>query len=326
MKPIDDDSMKRLRRVIDTPDMEGTRYRPVRRIGEGGMGTVYLADDTGLHRMVAIKVLSLSIEDAQMAERLLAEAQVVARLEHPGIVPIHDAGRLPDGRVYYAMKYIQGATLAQFVSTGPPLSEKLRVYLRVCEAVAFAHSRGVIHRDLKPANIMVGGFGEVLVMDWGVARQTAQSDAAARDTEVQGYLVGTPAYMAPEQGGSGPGRVDARSDVYSLGAVLYFLLAGDDPEARGGDDESPRRRNRSVSRRLGAICRKAMSRDRECRYGSVDDLAADIRRWLDREPVTAYRENIFERSGRWISRNQLIVVIVAVYVIVRILIYIFYPR
>lgn len=325
MKPLDDDSMKRLRRVIDTPDMEGTRYRPLRRIGEGGMGTVYLADDTGLHRMVAVKVLSLSIDDEQMAERLLAEAQVVARLEHPGIVPIHDAGRLPDGRVYYAMKYVQGATLEQFVATGPPLSEKLRVFLRVCEAVAFAHSKDVIHRDLKPANIMAGGFGEVLVMDWGVARQTARPDAASPDAGVQGYLVGTPAYMAPEQAGTGSGGVDVRSDVFSLGAVLYFLLVGSDPGPADGE-VSPRRRNRSVSRPLDAICRKAMSRDRESRYGSVDDLAADIRRWLDREPVTAYRENIFERSGRWISRNQLIVVIVAVYVIVRIIIYFFIPR
>ena len=153
---------------VSLPEQFG-RYRILRELGRGGMGAVYLADDTVLGRKVALKVVATGVSDPAAAERMLREARIIARLEHPGIVPVHDAGALPDGRVFYAMKRVDGSRL-DALAPGMPLAERLRVFQRVCDAVAFAHAHGVIHRDLKPSNVMVGRFGEVLVMDWGIAK------------------------------------------------------------------------------------------------------------------------------------------------------------
>ena len=152
MKYLSDDAIARLRQVVDAPDVSGTRYRIVEKIGRGGMGAVYKAEDTVLGRMIALKVLDEENE----------EAHIMAALEHPGIVPVHDAGRLPDGRVFYAMKLVDGVPLHDFRASLP---DRLRVFQKICEAVAFAHSRGVTHGDLKPENIMIGAFGEALVLD-----------------------------------------------------------------------------------------------------------------------------------------------------------------
>jgi serine/threonine protein kinase len=189
---LSDSVLQHLRQVVDLPDLSGTRYTLESEIGRGGMGVVYAAHDRELHRSVALKVMDASLSD---------EPRLIARLEHPAIVPVYECGTLPDGRAFYAMKLVAGAQLDRYLESRPPLAERLRVIQRVGEALGFAHSQGVVHRDLKPQNVMVGAFGEVYVMDWGV-------DAIA----------GTPAFRAPE-GARGP-----RSDIYSLGALLLFTL------------------------------------------------------------------------------------------------------
>lgn len=189
---LSDSVLDHLRRVVALPDLSGTHYEIEEEIGRGGMGVVYRARDRQLDRRVALKVF-----DAVSA----GEAQLIAHLEHPAIVPIHDAGTLPDGRAFYTMKLVAGARLDRYAAGSPSLAERLRVFRRIGEAVAFAHARGVIHRDLKPQNVMVGEFGEVYVMDWGVEA-----------------VAGTPAFRAPEA------ILDQRSDIYALGAMLQFLL------------------------------------------------------------------------------------------------------
>lgn len=196
---LSDSVLDHLRHVAALPDLTGTRYELESEIGRGGMGVVYAARDRQLDRRVALKVLDSS---------LAGEAPLIARLEHPGIVPIYEAGTLPDGRAFYAMKLVAGARLDRHLSGSASLAERLRVIRRVGEALAFAHARGAIHRDLKPQNVMVGEFGEVYVMDWGV-------DAVA----------GTPAFRAPEA------RLDRLSDIYALGALLEFVLPASAPPA-----------------------------------------------------------------------------------------------
>ncbi len=219
------------------------RYRVLREIGSGGMGRVLEAWDPELRRSVAIKVLHAHTDDDEAEERFLAEARVTSQLEHPAIVPVHDIGRTPDGRLYFAMKYVTGRSLREVLRalaagdretvaawSRPRL---LDTFARVCEAVAYAHDRGVLHRDLKPDNIMVGAFGEVLVLDWGVARVRAPG-ADAEDARAMlvrtplteaGTAVGTPGYMSPEQAMS-RGDVGPTADVFSLGAVLFELMTG----------------------------------------------------------------------------------------------------
>jgi serine/threonine protein kinase len=188
-----------LRHVGALPDLTGTCYELQGEIGRGGMGVVYCARDRQLDRRVALKVLDVAFA---------GEARLIARLEHPAVVPVYDTGTLPDGRPFYAMKLVSGARLDRYAPEHPTLAERLRVVRRVGEALAFAHSHGIIHRDLKPQNVMVGEFGEVYVMDWGV-------DAVA----------GTPAFRAPDH------QLDQRSDIYGLGALLQFLLPASAPSA-----------------------------------------------------------------------------------------------
>ncbi|HEV3163195.1 MAG TPA: serine/threonine-protein kinase, partial [Isosphaeraceae bacterium] len=170
MKWISDATIDHLKQVADWPELGGTKYEVIEKIGEGGMATVYLALDRELERPVALKVSRAAVTDTATGERMLREARTIARLEHPGIVPIHDAGVLPDGRLYFTMKLVRGQRLDECARQRTELSDRLLLFQRICEAVAFAHTHGVIHRDLKPENIMVGAFGEVLVMDWGLAK------------------------------------------------------------------------------------------------------------------------------------------------------------
>src|SRR5689334_9059207 len=190
MRFLPDQVVARLQTQMQTPDLSGTRYRALRFLGQGGMGSVWLAEDSILQRPVALKVLAAESSASDLAARLMREAIVLARLEHPGIVPVHDAGTLPDGRTFYCMKHVEGQTLDRYA--GPlSLRERLRLFQRIAEPLAFAHSRGVIHRDLKPANIMIGPFGEVLIMDWGLAKVMASvfNEVSMTADEVSGHVI-----------------------------------------------------------------------------------------------------------------------------------------
>jgi serine/threonine protein kinase len=292
---LSDDAVAHLRAVAELPDFSGTRYRIERELARGGMGVVYEAEDVELHRRVAIKVLASELASKDAVERMRAEARTMAGLEHPGIVPLHDVGLLPDGRLWYAMKLVRGRRLDE-MNAAP--AELLRVFLRICEAVAFAHANGVIHCDLKPENVMLGDFGEVLVMDWGVARA-----AGATDT----LVVGTRGFMAPEQE-QGTSSIDASTDVFALGAILRTILPA------------------KIPRPLAAICMKASAPAQRDRYASARDLADDVSRWLDGQPVTAYRENVLERAGRWLSRNRVLVTIIVAYLIMRVIVILWVRR
>ena len=247
------------------------------------MGIVYEVRDNELQRNVAMKVAN---------EDWSREARIIAKLEHPGIVPVHDAGALPDGRFFYTMKLVRGIRLDEWAKQPQSLTQRLRLFARVCEPVAFAHANGVVHRDLKPENVMVGELGAVLVMDWGVARASEEHD---------GMVAGTFGYMAPEQARGE--RADSRSDVYALGAILKSLL------------EKP-------TRPLAAIVAKAMSADPAARYADACELRDDVLRFLDHEPVTAYRESIFERAGRWAGRNRVLLALLAAYLLMRVAVFI----
>jgi len=296
MRWLSDDKLNHLRSVVSEPDFSATKYTLEKELGRGGMGAVYLAEDRELDRLVAIKLLNTPDITEDLRNRMVREAQIIARLEHPGIVPVHDVGTLPDGRIFYAMKYVRGSRLDEYATQGASLRDRLRKFQAVCDAVAFAHAHGVIHRDLKPQNIMIGSFGEVLVLDWGVAK------IRNSPCESVGTVVGTQNYMSPEQARGEIDQLDERADIYSLGAVLQFLLT-DQPK---------------VSKAAQAICAKAMSQAKESRYATASDLSADVGRLLDAEPVSAYRENAFERVSRWVSKNRFLVLLVLAYLLMRI--------
>jgi eukaryotic-like serine/threonine-protein kinase len=316
--------LARLQAEMHLPDLNGTRYRVLGYLARGGMGSVWLAEDTLLERRVALKVLDLAAPADNLEVRLLQEARILAGLEHPGIVPVHDAGILGDGRAFYCMKYVEGKTLAQSVDN-QSLPDKLRVVERIAEPLAFAHARGFIHRDLKPDNVMIGAFGEVLVMDWGLAKvgsarwKPAESEIAAiavpreKPFGVAGHnsVLGTPGYMSPEQA-RGQVGVDHRSDIFSLGAILWFLLtgstAGAGPAAFG-----------IVPRPLRAICEKAMAPDPDARYQSAGEMTADIAHYRNGEPVSAYAEGWLERAARLFARHRTAIGLVAVYLLMRVL-------
>ncbi len=218
------------------PDFSSTKYTFVKELARGGMGTVYLAEDRELNRLVAIKVLNTPEVTEDLRNRMIREAQIIARLEHPGIVPVHDVGTLPDGRVFYAMKFVRGSRLDEYAAQNASVRDRLRKFQAVCDAVAFAHAHGVIHRDLKPQNIMIGSFGEVLVLDWGVAKILSAVHGRNKRIDLtcyirgkcpihrHGTIIGTRDYMSPEQARGEIDQLDERADVYSLGAVLHFLL------------------------------------------------------------------------------------------------------
>src|SRR5262249_20607808 len=356
MKWISDDALLRLRDAAEEPDLEGTPYRLIRKVGAGGMSVVYLAQDARLNRNVALKIMNVSDESGNLASRMTREAQIVARVEHPAIVPLDDVGRLEDGRVFYTMKYVQGRRLDHYVASRPALTEMLRVFQRVCEAVSFAHSCGVIHRDIKPENIMVGAFGEVLVMDWGIAKilgkpgeprteplryeaysepgpdQTAtliDPRANSGNETADGAIIGTPAYMSPEQAAGDNQRVDFRTDVYALGAILHFILTGSPPfeaaDLRTGQSQTPALRGK-VQPALEATCLKALNHDSEKRYASAQAMAADISAFLDGLSVSAYKESALEKAARLLARNRPLVILILAYLLMRLLVLVFFRR
>lgn len=297
-----DRTVAHLRELPDSATGDG-RYQFDEEIGRGGMGIVYRAFDRELQRDVAIKVLNAAA--AGMADRLRQEARILGRLEHPGILPIHDIGTLPDGRLFYVMKLVRGERLDQYAARDGSLSDRLRIVDRLCDAVAFAHAHGVIHRDLKPENVMIGAFGEVLVLDWGVAKvrqallASAEGCVSLAGTQ-HGTVLGTPGYMAPEQAIGDAPQVDERADVFAIGSLLAYLIP-------------------AAPRALAAVVGRARQTDPAARYASVTALAAEIKRYAAGLPVDAYREGLIERARRVARRHRTPIVLVTAYLLMRII-------
>jgi hypothetical protein len=292
--------------TLDVPVVDSKNYQIVREVARGGVGRILEAVDTRLNRQVALKqLLEPGVEEA----RFIREAVLTARLQHPSIVPIHEVGVFSSGEPFIAMKLVRGESLRQAIAGRSTLAERLELVsavLAVAEAIAYAHSQRVIHRDLKPSNVLLGSFGEVVVIDWGLAKHldvpeaapTATAAPASPSSTAVGAIVGTPAYMPPEQALGRP--VDMRADVYSIGAMLYEVLTGEIPIAGDSAPEVLRnilqkrpipveQRAPGVPADLAAIVRKAMKANSEERYADGGELAADLRRYLLGQVVVAPR-------------------------------------
>jgi serine/threonine-protein kinase len=318
------------------------RYTLTRLHARGGIGQVWLARDEDIGRDVALKELRPDRGDSPAAAaRFLEEAKVTGQMEHPGIVPVYELVQPQKGQPCYAMRFVGGRTLADAIkdyhrrrqagAVGPlDLRQLLTAFVGVYNAVAYAHSRGVLHRDLKPQNVALGDYGEVLVLDWGLAKVVGKPEEAtsllpvsvgqadSREETRQGQVLGTPAYMAPEQAEGRVDLMDQRSDVYGLGAVLYELLTGEPPF--GGADTPevlhrvvqeppvpPRQRVAATPSALQAVCLKALAKERGDRYGSAGELAREVEHFLADEPVVAYREPWPARLGRWARHHRPVV-------------------
>ncbi|HUJ62687.1 MAG TPA: serine/threonine-protein kinase [Kofleriaceae bacterium] len=310
-------------------DPHHDRFERLGELGRGGMGRVDDAYDRALGRPVAIKhILSASDVDLVRFER---EARITARLEHPGIVPVHDAGRGPDGTPYYVMRRVDGRPLSELVGAKKTLAGRMTLLpnvLAACDAIAYAHARGVVHRDLKPSNILIGPFGETLVIDWGLAREANDAerpDAPIPPSDAQltraGTVAGTPGFMAPEQARGEP--VDARADVFALGATLFYVLAGDLPYdtasatemvSLAGSGRSPdwAKLPDELPRDLRAIITKAMATSAAERYRDGGALASDLRRFMDGQLVAAHDYGAFARILRFVRRHRATVAVAAV--------------
>ncbi|MCH7909516.1 MAG: serine/threonine protein kinase, partial [Candidatus Hydrogenedentes bacterium] len=302
------------------------------------MGRVFIARDRSLGRKIAIKELrtdvggsyGAALPDARAA-RFLREAQITAMLEHPAITPVHELGVREDGTLYYTMKFVQGVTLSELIAGTDSVEERLRYVpnlIAVAHAVAYAHSRGVIHRDIKPENIVVGDYGESVLVDWGVAKvdsddslwmdvetHSSPDDDPDEGLTLPGSILGTPAYMPPEQALGRNRELDGRADVYALGAVLYTLLTGERPFTGGTATEvlqkvvrnAPvpiRKRAPDAPKELVAICEKAMSKDRDDRFENAQSFTEDLTRHQEGSPVRSYRYTLTERAARLILRHR----------------------
>jgi len=306
---LSDAAVSHLRDVADWPIFASDRYEVVAPLARGGMGTVYRANDRELDRPVAIKVLSPTAWSSESLDRMRQETRILAQLEHPGVVPIYDVGQLEDGRLFYVMKLVRGQRLDEHAA-GRTLAERLRLFVRVCDPVAFAHARGVVHRDLKPENVMVGEFGEVLVMDWGIA----VGHAGGHANGASGTIAGTRAYMAPEQARGE--AVDARADIFSLGAILEFLAAVAPKDAFAS----------RPGRALTSIIGKARAPDARARYANVVALADDVNRYLEGDRVSANPETLLDRAARFSRKHRTAIVIVVAYLALRIVLALLAPH
>ena len=339
-----------------------SRYTLQDEVARGGMGAILKVWDENLRRDLAMKVVlkpgggseaaSVDDVDPKQLKRFLEEAQVTGQLDHPGVVPVHALGLDKNGAIYFTMRLVRGRDLqkifelVQSGEEGWSTTRALGVMLKVCEAMAYAHSKAIIHRDLKPANIMVGRFGEVYVMDWGLARVLGHDDVHdmridVPDPKVQshsdldvrekfaeldaslktmdGDIVGTPSYMPPEQARGRQAEIGPAADIYAIGAMLYHLLAGSVPYVLEGEKLSPlatlRRvlegappplveMNADVPGELEAITEKAMQREPAERYASMEELAEDLRAFLEGRVVSAYETGAVAEIRKWIARNR----------------------
>jgi serine/threonine protein kinase len=325
------------------------RYTLTRLHAQGGIGRVWVARDGDLAREVALKeLLGGGGDNPAVVARFVEEAQITGQLQHPNIVPVYELARPtePGKGPFYTMRFVRGRTLAAAIKqyherrraneAGPlELRELLNHFVAVCNAVAFAHSRGVLHRDLKPGNVVLGDFGEVIVLDWGLAKLKGATETqtsllpvsvnqeSSRDATLQGQALGTPSYMPPEQAEGRVDLIDERSDVYGLGAVLYDIPTGEPPfdgpdtptvliQVVADEPPPPRRKAPETPKPLEAVCLKALAKKPAGRYPTVKELARDVERWLGDEPVSVFLEPVLVKTGRWVKQHRQAVSVAAV--------------
>ncbi|UCF69453.1 MAG: serine/threonine protein kinase [Acidobacteriota bacterium] len=302
-----------------------TRFKLGARLGEGGMGDVREAADSHLPQVVAVKCLKNHLtKDSRQRQRFVEEARIMAQLSHPGIVPVYDAGVMADGRPFYAMKKLEGRTLADLlrnrslgtIQDRSAMLHFVDLFERICQTMAFAHAKQIVHRDLKPSNVMVDEFGAVLLLDWGLAKKLTTEEAPfIEDLTEVGQVQGTPSYMSPEQAHGLAEVRDFRADVFALGAILYEMLTGQKPfsgptvqavldEVLHHDPPPPRKINPNAGRELSAICMKALAKDPRRRYPSAKELAKDIRRFREFRAVSAIKPRLVDLAVNWTRRHR----------------------
>ncbi len=324
-----------------------SRYQVIRKLGQGGLGIVWLARDTKMQRYVALKEIRNAAAAGKSAvERFRREAEITGRLEHPGIVPVYQLGEDPEsGHAFYVMRFLGKQTMQDAIVEYHERREEgcddpmllrhlLTAFVSVCQAVGHAHSRKVIHRDLKPENVAIDSFGQVIVIDWGLAKvideelfgdghcATQSVELGDSDRTLAGQVLGSPLYMAPEQAAGRLDEVNESTDIFGLGAILYAILTGEAPHEKSretsgstttrqlitaiasGPTPQAAEVNEQVNPVLNAVCAKAMARKRYNRYASTTELAEDIQRWMANERVSAYEETFLQGVSRWVQRHQ----------------------
>ncbi|MBU1238180.1 serine/threonine protein kinase, partial [Myxococcota bacterium] len=327
--------------LVESSTLNRGRYRILEEMGKGGIGRVLLALDDRVGREVALKELLTgtskgSTPSQSVNSRFLREAQVTGQLEHPSIIPVYEINETPEGTLFYTMRRIRGKTLEEVLRSATTLKERLLLlphFRDCCNAIAYAHARGVIHRDLKPGNIMIGEFGETIVLDWGLAKVLGERDSEASRLEgnleqlrqvdsektVAGATMGTPVYMPPEQALGKIDEIDQLSDEYSLGVVLFEIITGKKPYKGANafdvllkvvSDPIPsvRELEPGVPRELEAILTKATQKDRESRYQTVRELVSDVEKYMSGDRIAAYDYSSFELLRRFVRRNRTLVV------------------